>query len=174
MNTRLFGLALVFVLALGAGCSTTVDTNMDTATDTGSTEDTQGIAVGEPNPSAPAETDTSKDTQGDDTDISVEVDADADVDVSAVKTFTVEGSSFKFSPSNMTVKKGDTVRVTFKNTSGFHDWVLDEFNVRTKQIAAGAEETVEFVADKAGSFEYYCSVGSHRQMGMVGTLIVEE
>ena len=90
-----------------------------------------------------------------------------------VKEITVYGSSFKFEPSEIKVKKGDTVKVTFINSGGFHDWVLDEFNVRTKQISSGAQETVEFVADKTGSFEYYCSVGQHRQMGMKGTLVVE-
>jgi len=51
---------------------------------------------------------------------------------------------------------------------------MNEFNARTKQIKAGETETIEFIADKVGSFEYYCSVGQHRQMGMVGTLVVEE
>ena len=74
----------------------------------------------------------------------------------------------------MTVKKGDTVRVTFTNNEGFHDWVLDEFSARTPQIGAGKNATVEFVASKTGTFEYYCSVGSHRKMGMKGTLTVTE
>ena len=91
-----------------------------------------------------------------------------------VKVFTIEGSNFKFVPNTMTVKKGDTVRVVFKNVGGFHDFVIDEFDVATAQINGGAEEAVEFVADKAGTFEYYCSVGSHREQGMVGTLTVTE
>jgi plastocyanin len=95
-------------------------------------------------------------------------------DENGVKTFVVEGGNFFFSPNTMTVKKGDTVRITFKNTGGFHDFVLDEFDVATKQANAPAEETVEFVADKAGSFEYYCSVGKHRENGMKGTLTVTE
>ncbi len=90
-----------------------------------------------------------------------------------VKEFTVEGSNFKFSPNMIKVAKGDTVRVTFKNIGGFHDFVLDEFNIRMAQIGDGQQETVEFVANQTGSFEFYCSVGQHRQMGMVGTLIVE-
>ncbi len=90
----------------------------------------------------------------------------------SVKSFTVEGKNFSFSPSTLTVKKGDKVKITFKNSGGMHDWVLDEFNAKTKQIAAGASETIEFVADKAGTFEYYCSVGNHRAMGMKGTLTV--
>ena len=90
-----------------------------------------------------------------------------------VKTFTINGGNMYFKPAEMRVKKGDTVRVTFKNDNGFHDFVLDAFNVRTKQIQVGQEETIEFVADKTGTFEYYCSVGQHRQMGMKGNLIVE-
>ncbi len=74
----------------------------------------------------------------------------------------------------MSVKKGDTVKITFVNSSGLHDLKIDEFNVATKQLAAGKEETVTFVASKTGTFEYYCSVGNHRAMGMKGTLTVSE
>jgi plastocyanin len=91
-----------------------------------------------------------------------------------VKVITVEGSNFKFLPATITVNKGDTVKITFKNTGGFHDFVIDEFEgAKTKQIGANSEETIQFVADKAGTFEYYCSVGNHRGMGMVGKLIVQ-
>lgn len=90
-----------------------------------------------------------------------------------VKTFTVTGKPFSFDVKEIKVKKGDTVKVVFTNTQGTHNWVLDEFGAQTKVLQAGASETVEFVADKAGTFEYYCSVGEHRQNGMVGKLIVE-
>ena len=90
-----------------------------------------------------------------------------------VKEFTVTGKNFSLMPSLITVKKGDTVKVTFKNENGFHDFKIDEFNVVARRINSGAEESVEFVANKIGSFEYYCSVGSHRAMGMSGTLKVE-
>ena len=66
----------------------------------------------------------------------------------------------------------DTVKIIFKNAKGFHDWTLDEFNAATKQLTVGQSETIQFVADKAGTFEYYCSVGNHRQQGMVGKLVV--
>ncbi len=93
--------------------------------------------------------------------------------VGEVKEFVVNGNDFRFDVTEMRVKVGDKVRVTFKNTGGFHDFVLDEFGAKTAQLADGKEETVEFVADAAGTYEYYCSVGKHRQMGMVGKLIVE-
>ena len=88
------------------------------------------------------------------------------------KEFIVEALPFRFAPPEITVKKNDTVRITLVSKEGTHDFVLDEFNVRTKQLQAGQSETVEFIANKVGSFEFYCSVGNHRQMGMVGTLQV--
>jgi plastocyanin len=91
-----------------------------------------------------------------------------------VKEITVTGSAFKFDPSTITVKKGDKVKITFKNSGGTHDFVIDELNVKTPIIQGGAEAVVEFTADQEGSFEYYCSVGNHRAMGMKGTLVVEE
>ena len=89
------------------------------------------------------------------------------------KSFTIAAKPFSFTPSEIRVSKGDTVKITLQNQEGTHDWVLDEFNARTERIGAGATATVEFVADKTGTFEYYCSVANHRAMGMKGNLIVE-
>ncbi|MGH7203402.1 MAG: cupredoxin domain-containing protein [Candidatus Levyibacteriota bacterium] len=92
---------------------------------------------------------------------------------SSVKQFTVEGKNFSMTPNTLSVNKGDKVEITFKNTGGMHDFVLDEFNAKTKVLQDGQEATVSFTADKAGSFQYYCSVGNHRAMGMFGTLTVK-
>lgn len=92
---------------------------------------------------------------------------------STMKEFTVSGTNYAFSPTVLNVNKGDTVKITFKDVNGFHDFKIDEFNVATKKLNTSNEQTVIFVVDKAGSFEYYCSVGSHRAMGMKGTLIVK-
>ncbi len=91
-----------------------------------------------------------------------------------LKEITVTNEGFTFIPSEIIVKKGDTVRLTFKNGGGFHDWVLDEFNAATAKISGGKSQTIEFTADIDGSFEFYCSVGNHRAMGMWGRFIVVE
>jgi nitrosocyanin len=92
----------------------------------------------------------------------------------AVKAFTVSATNFRFTPSEIRVKQGDTVRITLTNNSTMpHDWKVDAFGAATKIIQGGQQDTIEFVANKTGQFEYYCSVGNHRQMGMKGTLIVE-
>lgn len=91
----------------------------------------------------------------------------------SVKEFTFEASNFKFNLKEIKVNKGDTVKIHLVNKGGFHDWVLDEFNAKTDTIQGDQTADIEFVADKVGTFEYYCSVGNHRQMGMKGNLIVE-
>jgi len=97
---------------------------------------------------------------------------------SAPVTFVITGENFKFVMNgqdnpDIKVKVGDTVRIEFSAAEGFHDWVVDEFSARTEQVRPGTPTSVEFVADKAGTFSYYCSVGEHRALGMEGNLIVE-
>ncbi len=95
-----------------------------------------------------------------------------------VKTFVLTGENFKFvmdgeDNPTLTVNEGDTVRIEFSSIDGFHDWVVDEFDAATAKVWAPNSTYVEFVAGKKGTFEYYCSVGQHRQMGMKGNLVVE-
>lgn len=97
--------------------------------------------------------------------------ADTDEDV---VTVNVSARNFSFNPTEIRVKKGDTVKIVLDVEAGMHDWVVDEFDAKTDVVSTGQTTEVTFVADQAGEFEYYCSVGNHRQMGMVGTLIVEE
>lgn len=77
-----------------------------------------------------------------------------------------------FSVKEIKVKEGDVVRVKVTNTKGMHDFVIDEFGV-SKETPLNEEVVIEFVADKAGTYEYYCSKPGHRARGQVGKLIVE-
>lgn len=98
---------------------------------------------------------------------------DESTPASVVKEFTIDNEMFSFKPATLTVNKGDTVKITFRNTGGTHDFRIDEFTgASTRILSAGETQTITFVADKAGSFEYYCSVGNHRAQGMWGTLTV--
>ncbi len=108
-----------------------------------------------------------------DTSAGVTVDTGVTVGAGTEKTFTITGSNFSFSPSSITVNKGDKVKIVFANSGGTHDFKIDEYSVATPRISGGQSASVEFVADKSGTFDYYCSVGSHRAMGMQGTLIVK-
>ena len=87
---------------------------------------------------------------------------------------TVEGSEYLFSPKTITVKKGATVKLTFKNVgNAIHTWTIDGLNADTGSILPGSSKTIEFDATTAGPYEIYCAVAGHIEAGMVGTLVVE-
>lgn len=87
--------------------------------------------------------------------------------------FDVSGVPFEFDVKEIKVKEGDVVTINFTTVKGLHDWVVDEFDASTEQVSDGETSSVTFVADKKGTYEYYCSVGNHRAQGMSGVLIVE-
>ena len=78
-----------------------------------------------------------------------------------------------FSVKEMSVKKGDHVRVKVTNTAGVHNFTLDEFSI-AKNLPLNQDVTIDFTADKVGTFQYYCSIPGHRARGQVGTLVVTE
>lgn len=87
-------------------------------------------------------------------------------------TFTVRAYDYGFSPSSLSVKKGDHVVVTLTDAGGLHDFVIDEMNVKTSRLDTSASTTIEFDATKAGTFQYYSSVGNDRANGMWGNITV--
>ncbi|MEK6872173.1 MAG: cupredoxin domain-containing protein [Nanoarchaeota archaeon] len=96
----------------------------------------------------------------------------------AIKTFIIDSSHLRFyidgvENPDIIVNEGDKVRIEFSSSEGFHDWNIDEFNAATQKIEAGGKSSVTFVANKKGNYEYYCSVGQHRQNGMKGKFIVQ-
>jgi plastocyanin len=90
-----------------------------------------------------------------------------------VREFKVAGFEYGFSPSEMKVKQGEKVKITFTNNQGVHDLRISGYETGTEILTEGKTETFEFIADKAGEFEYFCSVGDHQQQGMTGKLVVE-
>lgn len=121
--------------------------------------------------------DTDANTDGNvntDTDVNTDTNTGTDTDVASVVEIDVSGKSFAFSQDTITVQEGQTVRLTFTSTGGSHDFVIDEIaGAQTNVLQTGETQTIEFVADTAGSYDFYCSVGSHRSLGMEGTLIVQ-
>lgn len=85
---------------------------------------------------------------------------------------TVDGvPSPRFSLEEIIVNKGDLVKITITVTSGNHDFKIDEFDVYA-DTKLNVPTTVEFLADQAGEFVYYCAMPGHRERGHWGTLRV--
>jgi cytochrome c oxidase subunit 2 len=91
-----------------------------------------------------------------------------------VKEFSLTVKKFSFTPGEITVKKGDTVRLTITSEDTSHGFSLPDFDVN-EQIPSGESVSIEFIADKSGEFTFRCSVFCGSGHGsMSGTLIVQD
>ena len=72
------------------------------------------------------------------------------------------------------VIKGELVSIHVinedKETQSQQDLNIDEFNVHTKKLNYFQAQTINFIADKTGTFKYYSTI--HPEMK--GTIVVEE
>ncbi len=90
-----------------------------------------------------------------------------------VKTFAITAKMFEFVPGTIEVNQGDTVILNITSTDTTHGISIPEFGVNTT-IPPGQTVKVQFVADKAGTFSFSCSVFCGVDHGnMKGTLIVK-
>lgn len=111
---------------------------------------------------------------------------------------TVEAVDLAFTPGTVEVAAGQPVKLTLQNNGALeHDFSIMEIEVEgvheeagehddeaghTMTVdpelhvaaAAGTAGSLEFTANHAGTYEFFCSVTGHKEAGMVGTLIVEE
>ena len=90
-----------------------------------------------------------------------------------VKEIKVQGGDFWLEPTSISVNKGDRVKITFENVGSItHNLDIDGYG-RTEIISAGSIDTIEFVADKTGTFDMWCAVEGHRAAGMEGSFVIE-
>ena len=91
----------------------------------------------------------------------------------AVKSIAVEGKNYSFSPSSITVKRGEKVEIRLTSIQGTHSLTIDELGVASNTVNTGETTSVEFTPQTAGVYEFYCPIGNHRAMGMKGNIRVE-
>lgn len=90
-------------------------------------------------------------------------------------TLNLVALDYKYAPKTLTVNQGTRVTVQlFNRGKSMHNWTLTSgvYTVSTPNVKPGHAETVTFMADKKGEFPFYCSVRNHKEMGMVGQLII--
>lgn len=86
----------------------------------------------------------------------------------------VTAKKYEFDPNVITVKKGQHVKLIITALDHDHGFKLEAFDIDQK-LKKGDAATVEFTADKAGTFPFECSVFcgfGHKKMK--GKLVVEE
>ncbi|MEK6822392.1 MAG: cupredoxin domain-containing protein [Nanoarchaeota archaeon] len=91
----------------------------------------------------------------------------------ATKEFDITARKWSFTPDTITVNKGERVILHVRSEDVTHGFSLTTFDV-SETLTAGQTTDIEFVADKAGSFNWQCNVfcGTGHG-GMKGTLIVK-
>lgn len=107
-----------------------------------------------------------------------------------VQVITVTAKKYEFNPSSIHVKQGAKVRISITATDHAHGFKIDRFAEGSDKtgepglvfsspqdctkIEEGKTESVEFTAQKAGTYKFRCCVvcGFHHH-SMKGELIVE-
>jgi nitrite reductase (NO-forming) len=71
--------------------------------------------------------------------------------------------------------EGERAQINLINGEGAeHDVVVEFYGVRSNHVVGkGASASTSFIADKTGTFTYYCSIPGHREAGMQGKIKVE-
>jgi len=89
-----------------------------------------------------------------------------------VKEFDMVARRWNFQPDTIRVNQGDRVILNIRSVDVMHGFAINKFRVNSRLIP-GQTTTVEFVADKKGTFTFFCSVlcGSGHST-MRGQLIV--
>lgn len=79
----------------------------------------------------------------------------------SVKGLRSNGGGNVINPSYV-FSKGDLQSIHFINedreTHSEHNLNIDAFNVHTKDLHYYESQTINFIPDKSGTFEYYCSI----------------
>jgi cytochrome c oxidase subunit 2 len=91
----------------------------------------------------------------------------------AISEFDLTAVKYNFDPNVIRVKKGDRVKLVITARDRDHGFKIAAFHIDQK-LPKGKAVTVEFTADRIGTFPFQCSVFcgiGHKKM--TGQLIVE-
>ena len=94
---------------------------------------------------------------------------------SVIKTVTVHETEYKLNPSNISLTKPGTYVFKGVNDGTTTHALAVEGNGLDQDgmdISPGSSGTLKVTLSKAGSYEIYCPVDGHKDLGMKGTITV--
>jgi len=89
---------------------------------------------------------------------------------------TIEMGEYYYKPATITVSPGASVTVTLKNVGALqHDFYCDQINpTGSPLVDPGKSLDFTFTApSQAGTYDFWCTVLGHKELGMVGKLEVK-
>lgn len=85
----------------------------------------------------------------------------------------ITARQFAYEPATLTVNRGDIITVRLESLDAVHGLFVDGYAVNL-QAEPGKSAEVTFVADRAGTFKFRCSIPcGNLHPFMIGELIVE-
>ena len=91
-----------------------------------------------------------------------------------VHEIPMTAKKYEFTPNSIHVKKGEHVKLLITAVDHDHGFKLPAFDIQ-QDLKEGETTTIEFTADKAGTFRLACShVCGFGHRGMKAQLVVEE
>jgi heme/copper-type cytochrome/quinol oxidase subunit 2 len=88
------------------------------------------------------------------------------------REITLTARNYRFTPSRIEVAQDDLVKLTIQSEDVAYSLTIDEYRV-SRRVPAGGSTTLEFRADRAGTFPFYCNLtNDDRHAQMKGELVV--
>jgi heme/copper-type cytochrome/quinol oxidase subunit 2 len=88
------------------------------------------------------------------------------------REITLTAKNYRFSPTRIEVAQDDLVKLTVQSEDVAYSVTIDEYRV-SRRVPAGGTTTLEFRADRTGTFTYYSNLTSDaRHAQMKGEIIV--
>ena len=88
------------------------------------------------------------------------------------REFTIRATEYRFSPDRIEVTQDDLVKLTIQSGDVAYSFTIDEYRL-ARRVPAGGSTTIEFRADRPGTFPYYSNMTNDgRHASMRGELVV--
>ncbi len=92
----------------------------------------------------------------------------------AGETVNVSEVEYKLNPTDVTVKPGQVTFDVSNEGATVHNLEVEGVDeAKTPDLAAGSSGQVTVDLSKPGTYEMYCTIDSHRDLGMEGTITVK-
>jgi heme/copper-type cytochrome/quinol oxidase subunit 2 len=88
------------------------------------------------------------------------------------REFTLTARNYSFSPNRIEATQDDLIKLTVQSEDNAYGFTIEEYRL-SKRVPAGGSTTIEFRADRAGTFTFYSGLKNDaRHDQMRGQLVV--
>ena len=90
---------------------------------------------------------------------------------SAAREIKVSMVKLRFDPSTVTVKAGEKIKLNLSSDVS-HTYTIDKLGINFA-LEGGETKSFDLAVAEKGTYDVYCAIPGHKEVGMVGKLVVE-